>query len=111
MDILDICADISDNPRDMRDISATFVRSAPVEGDRGTEVAVTVITGSFPATPSGTGNGPGTGAARQHRHAQLTPGDTGRHRSLAYLQIAPTGSTISTPPAARTPLVTSGDRR
>jgi hypothetical protein len=33
------------------------------------------------------------------------------HLSLAYLQIAPIGSTISTPAAAPTPPVTSGDIR
>jgi hypothetical protein len=49
--------DISDNPRDIWDNSATFPRSAPVKGDRGTAavVAVAVITGSFPAGPPGAG--------------------------------------------------------
>jgi hypothetical protein len=56
VDILDIWLDISDNPRDIRDISATFLRSAPVEGDRGNEVTVVaVIAGSFPAGPPAAG--------------------------------------------------------
>lgn len=77
MDILDIWVDISDNPRDIRDISATFLRSLPVRGDRATEVAVAVITGFLPGHPAGARLALETGAARQHRCAQMTPGDTG----------------------------------
>jgi hypothetical protein len=51
-----------------------------------------------------------TSAARQHRRAQMTPGDTGCVTLASpHLQIAPISSTTRTPCAGSTPLVTAGD--